>query len=379
MRRRDLFLVPVAILIAMGTGVRAGRDDGDRDLPVITSLPASPTLSVSTVPSNGDVNPYGVAFVPPDFVPGGPLRPGDILVSNFNASSNLQGTGTTIVRISQNGAQSLFFQGANGLGLSTALGVLKRGFVLVGNVPSTNGLGTCTEVGGQETGVEQGSLLILDRRGHLVMNLSSKRLLDGPWDLTLKDDGDRAQVFVSNALSGTVVRLDLMIHDGAAADADRVVVTKATQIGSGYVHRCDPAAFVVGPTGLALDEESGTLYVASTGDNAIFAIRDATETASDLGTGRLVTSDPVHMHGPLGLARARNGDLITSQGDAVNPDPAQPSEIVEYTSTGRFVAQFPIDPSSGSAFGLALTPFEDGFRFAAVDDALNVLDVWVVP
>jgi hypothetical protein len=379
MRRRDLFLVPVAISIAMVTGVRADQDDGDRDLPVITSLPASPTLSVSTVPSNGDVNPYGVAFVPPDFVPGGPLRPGDILVSNFNASSNLQGTGTTIVRISQNGAQSLFFQGANGLGLSTALGVLKRGYVLVGNVPSTNGLGTCTEVDGQETGVQQGSLLILDRRGHLITSLSSKRFLNGPWDLTLKDGGARAQVFVSNALSGTVVRLDLMIRDDDDSDADRVVVTKATQIGSGYVHRCDSAAFVVGPTGLALDEENDTLYVASTGDNAIFAIRNASETANDSGTGKLVISDSTHMHGPLGLARARNGNLITSQGDAVNPDPAQPSEIVEYTSTGHFVAQFPIDPGSGSAFGLALASFEDGFRFAAVDDATNVLDVWLVP
>jgi DNA-binding beta-propeller fold protein YncE len=259
------------------------------------------------------------------------------------------------------------------------LGVLKRGYVLVGNVPSTNGLGTCTEVDGQETGVEQGSLLILDGRGHLVTTLSSKRFLNGPWDLTLKDDGTLAQVFVSNALSGTVVRLDLMIRDDDDRDANRVVVTKATQIGSGYVHRCDPAAFVVGPTGLALDEENDTLYVASTGDNAIFAIRHASETANDSGTGNLVVSDSIHMHGPLGLARARNGNLITSQGDAVNPDSTQPSEIVEYTPTGRFVAQFPIDPSSGSAFGLALTSFEDRFRFAAVDDGLNVLDVWVVP
>jgi hypothetical protein len=379
MRRRDVFLIPVAILMAMATGVRADGDDGDKDLPVITSLPAIPTLSVTTIPSNGDVNPYGVAFVPPGFAKGGPLRPGDILVSNFNASSNLQGTGTTIVRISQGGTQSPFFQGANGLGLSTALGVLKRGYVLVGNVPSTSGLGTCTEIDGQETGVEPGSLLILDRRGHLVTTLSSKRFLNGPWDLTLKDDGARAQVFVSNALSGTVVRLDLMIRDGDDGEADRVVVTKATQIGSGYAHRCDPAAFVVGPTGLALDEENDTLYVASTGDNAIFAIRNASETPNDSGTGKLVISDSIHMHGPLGLARARNGNLITSQGDAVNPDPNQPSEIVEYTSTGHFVAQFPINPSSGSAFGLALASFEDGFRFAAVDDGLNVLDVWVVP
>ena len=55
----------------------------------------------STMPANGDVNPYGVAFVPEGFPSGGPLAPGDILVSNFNstASSNAQGTGTTIIKL----------------------------------------------------------------------------------------------------------------------------------------------------------------------------------------------------------------------------------------------------------------------------------------
>ncbi|HMB03140.1 MAG TPA: hypothetical protein VKP69_05285, partial [Isosphaeraceae bacterium] len=50
-------------------------------LPNLTQLPFSP---VSTVPTNGDTNPYGVAFVPNGFPSGGKLNPGDILVSNFN-------------------------------------------------------------------------------------------------------------------------------------------------------------------------------------------------------------------------------------------------------------------------------------------------------
>ena len=102
-------------------------------------------MIVSTVPPNGDVNPYGVAFVPQGFPNGGPLQAGDILVSNFNNSMNLQGTGTTIVRVSASGAVSTFFagpphpEGTSGLGLSTALAVLREGFVIVGNVPSTDG------------------------------------------------------------------------------------------------------------------------------------------------------------------------------------------------------------------------------------------------
>src|SRR5215469_15454886 len=64
------------------------------------------TLS-STVPANGDVNPYGVFRVPRSV---GKLVRGNILVSNFNNISNLQGTGTTIVQISPTGAFSLFAQ-----------------------------------------------------------------------------------------------------------------------------------------------------------------------------------------------------------------------------------------------------------------------------
>src|SRR5262245_30285957 len=130
---------------------------------IVAQLPTAPKIAVSTVPANGDVNPYGVAFVPVGFPRGGPLHPGDILVSNFNASSNLQGTGTTIVRVTPGGAQSLFFQGPSGIGLTTALGILKSGFVIVGNMPTTDGTAAT---------VKPGSLIVLDRFGHQVANLS---------------------------------------------------------------------------------------------------------------------------------------------------------------------------------------------------------------
>src|ERR1700693_5643089 len=53
-------------------------DDDDRPF-----LPG-PIRVVSTVPDNGDGNPYGVAFVPSYFPSGGTINPGDVLVSNFN-------------------------------------------------------------------------------------------------------------------------------------------------------------------------------------------------------------------------------------------------------------------------------------------------------
>ena len=106
--------------------------------PVPASILNNLTLfqTVSTVPANGDLNPYGVAFVPSGFPSGGLLTPGDILVSNFNNSTNLQGTGTTIVNIAPNGTQTLFSTQGASLGLDTGLAVLKSGFVLVANVPN---------------------------------------------------------------------------------------------------------------------------------------------------------------------------------------------------------------------------------------------------
>ena len=336
-------------------------------IPIVPNLP--PTfLSTSTVPSNGDLNPYGVAFVPSGFPQGGPLRAGDIVVSNFNNHNNLQGTGTTIVAISPTGQQTLFFQGSSApgtLGLTTALGVLQAGFVLVGSVPTLDGSSNTIQA--------PGSLLILNSQGSIVTTLHSPSLLDGPWDLTIHDQGSQAQVFVSNVLSGTVTRIDLTIpHNGPP------VVARETQIASGYLIRPDPAALVIGPTGLAYDAGHDLLYVASTGDNAIFAIAHAGTRTTDAGEGAVVYRDHRHLHGPLALTLTPNGDLITSNGDAVNPDPEQPSELVEFTPEGRFVAELSVDAVPGSAFGLALVSAEDQIRFAAVDDNLNTLDIWTI-
>ncbi len=336
-------------------------------VPIIPNLP--PTfLAASTVPSNGDLNPYGVAFVPDGFPQGGPLRAGDILVSNFNNSNNLQGTGTTIVDISPTGQQKLFFQGSSApgaLGLTTALGVLQAGVVLVGSVPTLDGSSNTIQA--------PGSLLLLNSQGRMVMTLGSAALLDGPWDLTIHDQGNQAQVFVSNVLSGTVTRIDLVIPRNG-----HPVVAGETQIASGYLTRTDPAALVVGPTGLAYDAANDLLYVASTGDNAVFAIAHAQARTTDAGKGSVVYRDHRHLHGPLALTLTPNGDLITSNGDAVNPDPEQPSELVEFTPQGRFVAQLSVDSAPGSAFGLALASSADQIHFAAVDDNLNTLDIWTI-
>ena len=321
------------------------------------------SITASTIPPSGDLNPYGVAFVPSGFPSGGSIVGGDVLVANFNNSGNLQGTGTTIVSITPTGKQSVFATSTL-IGLDTALGVLSRGFVIVGNLPVAYPGGNATP--------GQGSLQIFNKNGTLVATLNDPALLDSPWDLTIHEQGSQAQVFVSNVLSGTVTRLNLSIS------GNQVTVVSKTQIGSGYTHQPNAAAVVVGPTGLAYDSNRDTLYVASTADNKIFAIGDAGDRSSSAGQGYVVFANQTVLHGPLGLVLAPNGNLITANGDAVFAGGMQ-NELVEFTPQGFLVAQYEIDAGApGGAFGVAVTNSQGSVRFAAVDDDLNTVTIWTL-
>ena len=319
--------------------------------------------SISTVPSNGDTNPYGVAFVPTGFPSGGPLKPGDVLVANWN-DKKIQGAGTTIVRITPSGQQSLFFQATTPVGLTTALAVLKSGFVIVGNLQTIDGTGATAKAG---------SLLIINSNGKLLTTLTDPKLIDGPWDMAVNDNGVQVQAFITNVLSGTVVRFDLTFSSTGLTSH------KGTIIAAGYGHHTDPSAAVVGPTGLVYDPSSDTLFVASTVDNAVYSISNAGSLTASGGVGTVVYKDQQHLHGPLALAQAPNGDFLVTNGDAINADTTQPSEIVEFTPAGTFVKELSVDPAPGSAFGLAVNVSGSTATFATVDDNVPSLLVWAIP
>jgi hypothetical protein len=322
-------------------------------------------LVVSTVPVNGDQNPYGVAFVPFGFH-GSQLNPADILVSNFNNAATLanpgglQGFGTTVLRVQPNGQTSVFANNGSVTGLTAALGVIKQGFIFVGSIPTTDGT---------DNTVSAGSLLVLDANGQVVDTITSP--LDGPWGLAINSrDTKTAQVFVSNVLNGTVTRLDFSFPGHGTIHLD-----SSTQIASGYSHTLDPLAIVIGPAGLAYDQKRDVLYVAGEDDDKIFAIQDASAT-TDHGTGMLIFSDNTRLHGPMGIALTPNGNLIAANNDSINADPKQPSEIVEFTVSGKFVRQFSIDPNIDGPFGIAIGEFNEANQFAYLNDNKNTLSVW---
>ncbi len=321
----------------------------------------------STVPSNGDVNPYGLAVVPTSV---GSLTAGDYLVSNFNAKSNNQGTGTTIVELTPKGKLSLFatinaktLPGScpGGVGLTTALSILPGGYVVVGSLPTTNGMSATAQYG---------CLIVLNSHGQAVETIAGSNI-QGPWDMASVTHGSTTTLFVSNALNGgaaaglktvdnsTVVRIRLSTAAGAAPKVQSEQVI-ADQI----PWRDDKAALVIGPTGLAL-AKNGTLYVADTLESRIIAIPNAMTRKTALPDTGITLTSGGHLNQPLGLILAPNGDILTTN--------AGDGNIVETTPSGQQVATAAGDAKTGagSLFGLAIAPGGKGLLY--VDDGFNTL------
>ena len=249
-----------------------------------------------------------------------------------------------IVRINQQGQQSLFYQSQTA-GLTAALGVLADGIVVAGSLPTTDGTSAT---------VQPGALQFIDPRGNLLGTLTNQQTyINGPWGMAIHDfGGGAAQIFVSNVLSGQIVRLDVSYDGGGQT----VAIKDTVIVASGYSHRTDPAALVLGPSGLAYDEQHDILYAGEFGrQRGLSGIYGAGRTGSPLGTGAMIFDDATKLHGPLDLTLTPTGHLIVANSDGSNADPNQPSELVEFTTTGQFVAQYPIDANNGGAFGLNVT------------------------
>lgn len=330
------------------------------------------TTISSTVPSNGDVNPYGIFRIERSV---GSLVRGNLLISNFNNSANLQGTGTTLVQISPEGNFSLFAQidptnlpgpCTGGVGLTTALAVLRSGWVIVGSLPTTDGMSDTAQAG---------CLLVLDNNGNVVETITDPNI-NGPWDMAVFDGtGERghrdseAVLFVTNVLNGTVGGGGQIVNEGtvlrivlSVSNNAPPAVRSMTIIGSTFAERTDPAALVIGPTGLALSKNNKTLYVADSLNNRIAAISNPLTRQSSDNTGSTLSING-SLNDPLGMALAVNGDILTANGNDGNMVVTRPN--------GQQIDTILLDPAgAGVLFGLVDVSGQ-GVYF--VDDGDNTL------
>jgi hypothetical protein len=329
------------------------------------------TVLISTVPENGDQNPYAIVVAPASV---GSIEKDDVLITNFNDAGNLQGLGSTIVnynptikKLSTFAALPRDLAGCpGGVGLSTALAVLKSGWVIVGSAPSADGT----------TGTRgAGCLIVLDSNGKVASVIAGDKI-DMPWgNMAVIDNGDNATLFVSMAGFGvgspegdprvvnqaTVLRIKLSIPEGKPP-----AVVDQTVVASGFGSQPNKDVFLVGPTGLALGPND-TLYVSDATGNRISAIWDATTRDHSAGVGRTVTKDGL-LQTPLAMATAPNGHLLVinaKNGQVVEIDPASGEQLrARWIDPNK--AQKP--PGSGDLFGIAVTPAGDGFYFVKDED-----------
>jgi hypothetical protein len=333
--------------------------------PYLAHLHAVTTLG-STVPANGDVNPYGLIRVTSTV---GTLHAGSFLVSNFNDKANDQGTGTTIEQITPSGKRTQFAQIRSklpgpcpgGVGLTTALNVLPGGYVVVGSLPTTNG---------KSATAQYGCLIELNSAGHVVATIAGPNI-QGPWDMTAVSRGDMTTLFVSNALNGGAAKVKKVINNSTvprirlqSSHSQAPKVLSQQVVGDGIPWRDDPAALVIGPTGVAL-AGNGTLYVADTPDNRICAISQAMTRTTPARDGGTTVTRGHRLKQPLGLILAPNGNILTTN--------AGDGNIVETTPAGKQVVVRTADTKTGagSLFGLATVPGKAGVYF--VDDGDNTL------
>jgi hypothetical protein len=334
----------------------------------------------STVTDNGDLNPYAIVVAP---VSAGKVQKDDVLVTNFNNVSNLQGTGGTIVDYTPSTKKTTLFanlpqhlpQCPGGVGLGTAMTMLKTGWVIVGSTPSTDGT---TRTKGD------GCLIVLDPNGQFVTAWAGPNIND-PWgNMAVIDKGATATLFISMAgfdvpcyqvrdpqtgypvtiNKATVLRLELSIPQGKPP-----VITTQTVVANGFGQRADRDAFLIGPTGLALGADD-TLYLSDALGNQIVAIPEAITRTTSAATGRTVTKDGL-LRRPLAMCVAPNGDLLVTNaknGQVVEVDPRTGKQLyAQWIDTNQ--AQSP--PGNGDLFGIAMTP--DGKGFYYVEDDVNTL------
>jgi hypothetical protein len=375
--RSSLAVLAVTAIALAGCGSSSTTSSSTTSPPNTATVAAQPTAFIapmssaitlgSTVPADGDVNPYGLVLVPTST---GKLHAGELLVSNYNDKENNQGTGTTIDELTTAGKSTLFANvDANslpgscpgGVGLTTALNVLPGGYVVVGSLPTTNG---------KSATAQYGCLIVLDSNGKPVETIAGGQIA-GPWDSTAVSHGSMTTLFVSNALNGgakkgvheidnsTVLRIRLESGPGKPPKvlSQQVIANRIPWIDS-------PAALVVGPTGVALASD-GTLYLADTLANSITAIPQALTRTTPAPAGGTTVTEGGHLKEPLGLVLAPNGDIVTTN--------AGDGNIVETTPAGKQVSVQLADSKTGagSLFGLALAPGGTGVYF--VDDGENTL------
>jgi hypothetical protein len=322
----------------------------------------------STVPTNGDGNPYGLAIAP---ATAGLITAGDLVVCNFNNSANTQGAGTTIVGLHATPganpggkpygiAQDAKLQGCSALAMLPDDSISASAFT-ANMIPLVTPSGTPNTPFASDSFAQPWSEVYVAAHG-----------------------GKPAALYVSN-FDGSIDRIELN------GDAQ----TSFTQIATGFCGS-GTAGSIYAPAGLTYDPSIDTLYIVDTSSFSVVAFANV----SGMGVGGVVVngncksvakpptpaptfsgpsaaSARVIAHGaplfaPLSAALLGDGDLIVMNADVNIPAGQMPNLAIEVSPVlpGGFVGQ-PLQLDSGNPgalFGIAATVDGQGHQIVYFND-----------
>ncbi len=324
--------------VAAGAGSQpAEMSRPDRNDSLLKRLTKEAVIGSTVDPKFGQLNPYGLTVAPATT---GDFKKGDLVVCNFNAKSNVQGTGFTIVALHPAHRAKPRLVSAS----KTLLGC------------DALALGPADDIWAAAFGANDNP--VLTASGKVETNISGKKF-DRPWGQIFAQPKSGGPAFYeSNAGDGTIVRINL----GSKFTYD--VIAKGFAVNHGK-----PGS-IFAPSGLAYDASVDTLYVVDGANNTVVAFSKVTGISAggvtversgktfkgpSAARARLVFSGKP-LNGPISSALLPNGNLVI--GNTTNPDGK--NIMVEMTPHGKILDVRNVDRgAAGSIFGMVATGTSD--------------------
>jgi hypothetical protein len=302
-------------------------------IPLLPVMHTQKTIGPTVDPTNGDLNPYGLAVAPGA---NGNIAAGDLVICNFNdGPTNTQGNGTTVVGLHPvpgstpyRVAQTASLQGCD------ALSMAPDGTLLTANMVAND-----VDV------VSNGSATPVPATGFPQNN---------PWGMIYASNASGTDTFyATNEADGSIHRI--------MSSSNTVT---STTIATGFPTSNSVPGTVLAPSGLTYDPASDTLYivdgqsnditafsgVAAFGANAI-ARSGSTFSGPSAASARIIASGPP-LNGPISAALMPNGNLIVGN----TLDATGTNLLVEVNPLQGSVATKNVDSGAGGAiFGIAVS------------------------
>jgi hypothetical protein len=303
------------------------------DVSLLKQLKNQVVIGSTIDPVNGSQNPYGLSVAP---TTAGKFTAGDLVICNFNAKGNQEGSGKSIVALHPKpGSKPIHItQNATTLGCD-ALALSPDDTIWAASMVANDNP-------------------IISSNGKVLGNIFGKPFSQPFGQIFAQPSSGSPAFYETNARTGTVVRINL----GSTFTYD--------VIGKGFPRNRAVAGAALCPSGLAYDTNNDTLYFVDGKNNTLVAFKNVSSipnggiTATQNGMAfsgpnasdaRVVfAGKPIN--GPISTALLPNGNLVV--GNTLDPNGI--NLMIEVSTAGKLLDVRNIDKGpAGAIFGMVAT------------------------